>query len=324
MNKLNFSVLVVLTIVLGLSSCGVKPKNGRTDTRTSGYATFASDESFSPIIEEQREIFEHLYPQTSLTPIYTNERSAMDMLMDEDIQLAITSRRFTEREKEYFKNRKCTPMEFILAYDALALIVNNNNLDSCISKQDFKDVLLGNKTKWSDINPDSKLGDIEVVFDHQHSSTVQYCVDSLLEGTPINSPNIYAVDKSADVISYVERYPNAIGIVGSNWLNDKRDTTNVTFNRNVRVMFVSRIHPATLRSSWRPYQYYIYNGNYPFIRTIYALVADPRRALPYNFAMFINKDQRAQKIFHKSGLLPYHAGTNVRNIVVNGGESAND
>ncbi len=299
-----------------MSSCGDKPKNGRTDTYSTGSLSFVCDESFAPIIDEQCEVFQTIYPKAFLTPNYTNELDGINMLMKGETMLAIATRRFKPSEKQNLKDRKFQPAEFTLAYDGLALIVNNANVDSCISVQDLKSVLLGEKTLWREINPENKFDSIEVVFDNPQSSTVHYCVDSLLDGTPINSPHIYAVQKSSEVIDFVERHPNAIGIIGSNWLNDKRDTTNVTFKRNIRVMGVSRIHPATLRSSWKPYQAYLYNGNYPLVRTIYALVNDPLHALPYGFAGFMFNDHRGQLIFFKAGLLPYRANINVREVVV--------
>jgi phosphate transport system substrate-binding protein len=159
------------------------------------------------------------------------------------------------------------------------------------------------------------MGDIEVVFDNSKSSTVHYCVDSLLGGKPINSPNIYAVKKSSEVINFVEKHPNSIGIIGSNWLNDKRDTTNVTFKRNIRVMSVSKLHPATPGNSFKPYQYYIYNGMYPLIRTLYALLNDPNNGLPWGFAHFV-ESPKGQLIIFKSGLLPRRGDMTVREVNV--------
>lgn len=312
-----FNIAVGLTLILGvLASCHDKPKNERTDTYSSGTIKFVSDESFSPIIDEEREVFEAIYPNADLTPMYTNELDGVNMLMNEEVYLAITSRNFTEKEKKNLEDRKFRPIAIPLAKDGLALIVNNSNPDSIISVHDIKLVLSGKVTKWDKLYPESKLGDIEVAFDNKQSSTVHYCVDSLLDGQPINSPNIYAVEKSAEVIDFVEKHPNAIGIVGSNWLNDKRDTTNVTFNRNIRVMGVSKIHPATPISSWKPYQFYIYNGNYPLIRIIYALLNDPRHGLPWGFTNFMAADYRGQLVFHRAGLLPYRGVMTVREVNV--------
>lgn len=93
--------------------------------------------------------------------------------------------------------------------------------------------------------------------------------------------------------------------------------TNVTFKRNIRVMAVSKIHPATVESSWKPYQFYLYNGNYPLVRTIYALLNDPYHGLPWGFTNFIAADHRGQLIIHKAGLLPYRANMAVREVFVN-------
>lgn len=316
--KINvFNTFVGLTLILGLfASCKDKPKNGRTDTYSSGTIKFVSDDSFSPIIDEQREIFEFVYPKAKLVPIYTNELDGVNMLMKEQVYLAITSRNFTDKEVANLEARRFQPIAIPLAFDGLALIVNNSNPDTIISVNDIKQILSGKVAKWKALYPNSKLDSIEVAFDNKQSSTVHYCVDSLLGGKPINSPNIYAVDKSAEVIDFVEKHPNAIGIIGSNWLNDKRDTTNVTFKRNIRVMGVSRIHPATVESSWKPYQYYLWNGNYPLVRTIYALLNDPRHGLPWGFANFMSADSRGQRIFFKAGLLPYRGNMTVREVSV--------
>jgi len=59
MKKNLFYTFVGLTLFLGMfSSCEDKPKNGRTDTYSSGAISFASDESFSPIIDEEIQVKE--------------------------------------------------------------------------------------------------------------------------------------------------------------------------------------------------------------------------------------------------------------------------
>ena len=117
------------------------------------------------------------------------------------------------------------------------------------------------------------------------------------------------------MIDYVEKTPNAIGIIGSNWLNDKRDTTNLTFNKNIRTTSVSRLDVATPANSWKPYQYYIYNGNYPLCRTIYALLNDPMRGLPWGFSHFLTSP-KGQLLVLKTGLLPVSGNIVIRDVKV--------
>ena len=317
MTKRTFNILVGLTLTLGLLwSCHNKPKNGRTDTYSSGTMTSVSDESFSPIIEEDREVFEHTYHQATIKRIYTNDIDGINMLMERKVWLTVASKRLRESQIKNLKDRKYVARCIPIAYDGLALIVNNENPDTCISIKDIKRVLTGEVTKWSEVYPNSKLGDFDVVFDNAKSSTVHFCIDSILGGKPISSPKVEAVKKSAEVINYVSAHKNAIGIIGSNWLNDARDSTNVTFKKNIRVVSVSRLDEATPMNSWKPYQFYIYNGNYPLVRTIYAICTDPRQGLPWGFCNFL-QSPIGQKIFFKAGLLPARGNMAVREVVVN-------
>ena len=286
MKRTTSYIIVGLQIVLALfSSCSnnKKGKDGRTDTYSSGTISFVSDESFSPVIEEECAVFQYDYPQAKLKPIYTSESDAINKLLE--------------------------------GKTWLAFIVNRDNKDTLISIKDIQNIMMGKTIKWKQLNKGENKGEITVVFDNPKSSTVHYIEDSILGGKPIINKNVVAVNKTSEVIKYVEKNPDAIGIIGNNWLNDKRDSTNLTFNKNIRVMSVSRIHPATAASSRKPYQYYIYNGEYPLIRTIYALLNDPRQGLPWGFAHFI-QGPKGQRIVMKAGLLPVLGDINVRDVNV--------
>lgn len=290
-----------------------KPVNGRTDTPTSGTIEFVSDESFSPIIEELRKQFEFKFPKAHLQPRYTNEIEGLQMIKDLKTCLFITSRGLLPSEIAYLKTKRQLPQVFPIGYDGLALIVNRANQDTCITVADVKRVLSGQAKDWADVVPGSKRGNIEVVFDNQSSATLHYVVDSILGGKPINSTNIVAAKTSKEVINYVDRTPNAIGVIGSNWLNDHRDSTNTTFKKNINVMSVSVKDKATPMNSWKPYQAYMLDGRYPFVRTLYAIVVDPQKGLPNSFANYI-AGPTGQLIIFKSGLLPYRGDIMVKTV----------
>ncbi|MBF1454282.1 MAG: substrate-binding domain-containing protein, partial [Prevotella nanceiensis] len=101
-----------------LFSCGKKKsKDGRTDTYSSGSVSFVADESFSPIIEEERDVFEATYPKAKVTPIYSNEVDGMNMLLRGETHLLIAARDFTEKEKQNLKERNFAPKSMPIAYD---------------------------------------------------------------------------------------------------------------------------------------------------------------------------------------------------------------
>ena len=305
-----------LTLILGLFlACGNKPNPEQEEAYQKAAAIFTADESFYPILDEELYYFQN---QTldSITPVYINEQDAVRKLMKLETWLAFTTRDFTVKERQNLIDRKYLPRAIPIAYDGLAIIVNNTNPDTCITVKDFARILRGEVSEWKEIYPQNKLGVIDVVFDNPLSSTVRWCVDSILGGKQFSAKNIGAVQTSAAVIDYVEKHSNALVIIGSNWLNDKRDTTNVTFKKNITVMGVSKMDSAKSYNSWQPYQFYLYNGNYPLRRTIYALLNDTRNGVPSGFTHFIQLP-KGQKIILRSGLLPRTANMNVRDVIVN-------
>ena len=68
------------------------------------------------------------------------------------------------------------------------------------------------------------------------------------------------------------RTPDAIGIIGVNWLSDRNDSTGLSFSKEVRLMSVSAADKAMPDNSYKPYQAYLYYGDYPLARSIYALL----------------------------------------------------
>ncbi len=311
---LNYAFLGLLLTGFAIASCDNSDKRGgRTDTPTSGEISFAADESFSPVIGELIDQFQFKYPKAKLNPIYTNENDGFNLIKEMKTCLFFTSRPLKDSEVAYLKTKKQLPSVFPIGYDGLAIIVNPNNNDTCISVKDFKRILQGEVTKWNEVYKNSKLGDFEVVFDNNQSATLHYVVDSILDGKPIDNPHITAAKTSADVIDYVHDTPNAIGVIGSNWLNDKRDSTNLTFIKNIRVMSVSVKDEATPGNSWKPYQAYLLDGRYPFARTIYAICVDPQRALPWSFANYVTSPV-GQLIVLKTGLLPYRGDITLKKV----------
>lgn len=308
--------LVFIVSVVFLSSCGEKKaKDGRTDTPISGTIKFAADESFSQFIDEELQVYQYRFPQTHLLPVYTDDNTGMKMLLDLKVNLLFSSHGLQKGEDAILRGKGPIPSVFPVGYDGIAFIINKSNLDSCITVTDVKRLLKGEVTTWNQLYPHSDKGNIEVVFDNKASATLHFVVDSILEGKNIKSQNIVAAKNSKSVIEYVKKTPNAIGVIGSNWLNDRSDSSNTTFRNDIRVMAISKTSKAEDYNSWQPYQAYFLDGRYPFVRTIYAIVADPHKALPWAFANFI-AGPIGQKIMLKTGLLPYRGEITIREVKI--------
>lgn len=323
MNK-SFFYAFFLTLIMSLVSCGDsnngKNKDGKKvvkETLSSGAIQIASDESLSPIVEEERSQFEFLCRnKAQVTPIYTNDVDGFEQLMSGKIHLYFTTRDLKKSEQEYMKTQRgSSPLVYKLGYDGVTFIVNRENKDTCITVGDVQRILSGETTNWSQVVKGSKRGEIKVVFDNKESATVSYCIDSILGGKPINSPNIVAAKNSKGVIETVESTPNAIGIIGSNWVMDHRDPKHLTFNMNIQVMSVTKAAEATPKNSRKPFQAYLLDGSYPFVRTIYAILSSRVHKLSLGFAEYC-ASPNGQLIILRSGLLPYRGDMELKEVNV--------
>jgi len=298
-------------IVFGLYSCGNNNSStSETDTPTSGKETICVDETFKPIIEEEIDVFESEYKSATITPKYKTENDVFNDFFKDSIDLIVVTRGLTAKEKKFFEDKKMFPIETRIAFDGLALVVNNKNIDTLITVKDVKKILTGEITKWSQINPKSKLGDISVVFDNKNSSTVRYAVDSICKGKEL-SPSLSALTYNADVLDYVAKTDNAIGIIGVNWVSNKSDSTALSFLSKVKVMGVSKADVATYENSYQPFQAYIAQRVYPFIRTIYMINNEGRSGLAGGFTGFVAGD-KGQRIVKRAGILPATANVVIK------------
>jgi phosphate transport system substrate-binding protein len=288
---------------MSFSSCKKKNKDGKwLDTTTTGIIPIACDECFLPIIRAEIDVFESIYKSANILPIYTNEVEAIDLLMKDSVRLAVVSRDLSEKEKAAFLVKKMQVRARKIAVDAIALIVNKENQDTIIGVPVIKKILTGEITEWNQIYPGSKLGKIDVMFDNPNSSTVRYAIDSICYGEPL-SDKLYAQKTNMDVVEMVAKLPNALGIIGVNWISNENDTTNMSFSQKIKVMAVSPKEEANYENSFQPYQAYIALNDYPLTRDVFILLSDPRSGLSTGFTSFVMSD-RGQRIILKSGILP--------------------
>jgi len=222
--------------------------------------------------------------------------------LKDSVRMIIATRTLNKEENDYFKNSKIFPKEVKIAVDGIALIVYKENIDTMLTTKMIQDILIGKIKTWDEVNPESKLGPIKVIFDNPHSSTAEFAVKSICNNKPLSS-ELSALNNNHDVIDFVAKTPNAIGIIGVNWISNQRDTTCMGFLDRIKVIAVSKEDIATEANSFQPYQAYLANGQYAFTRNVYAILADPRVGLTSGFTSFITSD-RGQRIILKSGILP--------------------
>ena len=314
-SRLFFRAFIVAASAMMMLSCD---RHKPTDSSTSGITTLICDATIKNVISQEVDVFEFTYPKASIMTWYTDEHSAIDSLVTMKSSLIITARQLTDKQKEYLKSQNRNVRTQQIAVDAIAIIVNPaNNIDE-LSICELRDIMTGKAERWDDVFP-SKLGKIQVVFDHAGSSTVKYVTDSLLRGEKFTS-EVYACENSEEVFREVEKRKNAIGVIGVSWITadlENADTDNRTMQQKVAdlqkndtsaIDFTSRIKVLKIRrdncpTAYKPYQLYIYEGNYPLYRSIYVTTTAPNGSLAHGFYSFLT-GFIGQKIILGTGVMP--------------------
>ena len=297
--------MFICLVAVFLCSCD-RRKITRTDTETSGFAMIAGDECFAPIIKEELDVFTGLNAEAEIFPVYTGERELFDLLLSDSIRLIIAARDLTANEKERIKSLRLTPRSQKVARDGIALIVNKSNKDSLINVTTLKKIMTGEISDWNDLNThgESKLKPrpIKVVFDNPNSSTLRYINESVAQGA-VMSEKLRALDSNPEVIDFVAKNPDALGIIGVNWISNPNDSTKLSFDETIRVMSVGVGENISEDNTYKPYPAFLNNGNYPLTRDVYVILTDLRETLPAGFVKFISGDA-GQRIILKAGLVP--------------------
>lgn len=300
---------LLLVLFLGLFCLFIvgchKKKTGDTytDTPTTGKVSIAVDETFQPIIAAELPVFHAMYKYASIQPIYLPENAAINLLLHDSVRLAVVSRPLTIKEMNFFHSRKFFPKEVPVAVDGIAVLVNPSNPDTLFSVSQLRKMMLGEISDWNQVNPSSKSGKVKVVFDNPNSSIVRFIVDSITKTGNLGN-QLSAMSYNLDVVDFISKNPNAIGLIGVSWISDSRDLKSLSFLKKVKVAGISASEVATAENSYQPFQAYIATGKYPLTRFVYMILSEPRAGLGTGFTSFVASD-KGQRIILKTGVLPY-------------------
>jgi phosphate transport system substrate-binding protein len=298
--------------VLSVSCGGSQSKN--TDTPTSGRIKLGVDDSYKLMTDAQIFMFTQLYKDAKVDTFYDSETNLINLFMKDSIETMIVGRELTDKQLKYLRDRSFNARTTLLAYDAIAFVVNKKNKHTNFFYDQIKDIFTGKATTWRQIDPKvSGLGKISVLFDRNGSSNISYFQDKFKLK---DYPSTFSATKSnADIISYVEKNPSAIGIIGVNWISDPADSVTQNFLSRVAVAGVSAIEGSNTTGDdfYQPYQYNIVNQTYPFTRKIYFIDRQTYTGLGTGLSAFM-AGEKGQTIILRSGMVP--AATPVRVVEI--------
>ena len=299
--KHQFTCLLTILSALVLTTCNTNPNAKLYETATRGDIKIGVDESFTLLADAELYVFQSIYTSAHITPLYKPEIDVLNDFMNDSIRMMITASKLTQEETEFLKSKLINPRTTTIAYDGLAFIVNNRNKDSLLIYSELKDIFKGKISRWDQMNPTNKAGKILIAFDNNKSSNVRF-IREKFEISDSFPPNCMAANNNNEVINFVEKNINALGVVAVNWISDKNDSISRGFLNRVRVTGISQEYDTEGTDFYKPYQAYIADKSYPLVREVYAINRETFTGLGTGFIKYLSNE--GQRIVLQMGMVP--------------------
>ena len=295
------SGLLLIFAAITLVTCKNQGTATLRETPTSGDIKIGADESFQPIVDAELATFTTLYKYAHITPVYKPENELVADFLNDSVKVIVSSWAPSDEQRKVLLDMQTVVRTSVVAYDALALVLNKSNPDSLLTYDNVKGIMTGKITDWKQINSDSKLGAVNIVFDNTNSGNFRYFREKFQLPQQLGQ-NFFAVNNNPEVIDYVSESPGAIGIVSVNWISDKDDSLSYSFLNKIKVAAVSLPHLDN-STFYLPVQGSIYDKTYPFVREVNMNSRESFTGLGSGFVSFVS-GEKGQRIILKSGLVP--------------------
>jgi phosphate transport system substrate-binding protein len=292
--KYRFLLLTMLPFLFFISCENEKV----LDNQTSGSIKILIDETYKPVMEQQIKIFTSRYPDAKILAEYKPEAECIKTFLEDSTRVVFVTRDLTDEEKAYGESKKFITKSMPMARDAVAFITSKENSNPVFKIADLRKILLGDSTQKK----------YQIVFDNQSSSTVRYITDSILYGKKI-AGDVFATKTSEEVIDYVSKNKNAIGVVGVSWVADNSDSTTETFLSKINVAGIWGDTDSSL-DYIKPYQAYIGLKEYPCTRNFYFISKETWTGLGTGLVNYLCKD--GQLVFKQAKMFPLRVNVLLR------------
>ncbi len=306
MNNKLLNIFFALAVAFTLISCGQTEKEKNLSTPVSGTLKIGIDETLQPLAKEELEAFMAEYNRATIIPSYKPEVDIVNDFLKDSVEVLMLSRKITPQENKIFEAKELVLSTSKVAFDAIALALNKSNEDTIYTYEQITDLFSGKIKDWSEINH-KKNGTINIVFDSKNSSTLRYMRDHFCKDGKLPS-NWTALNSNPEVIDYVNKNKNAIGVIGVNWISNYHEKKAISYSNKISLARIyppdSIKNPDNLPYGPRPEN--IARRLYPLYRDIYMISREGRSGLGSGFMSYV-ATEKGQTIILQAGLVPANA-----------------
>ena len=238
-----------------------------------------------PITQELSEDYINEHPGTEIIVTGGGSGVGLSALRDNTTDIAMSSRPMKFSEKLKFKQSGQDIKEVIIAYDAMAVIVNPTNPVNRLTREQLEAIFRGKITNWKEVGGnDMKI----VVYSRETSSgTYEFFKESVLKNKNYMS-SILSMPATGAIIQSVSQTKGAIGYIGLAYLNPKVKALAISYDG---------IHYSL------PSIENAISKEYPVVRPLYYYYDTAKEEQVEPFIKYILSD-KGQSAMRKKGFVP--------------------
>lgn len=258
-----------------------------------------TSEDIFPVVDLQVNAFQRMYEEVKIVNRSASTREAFVQMLNDSIRLVVAARQLNEEERTVALKNEFTIDSITIAYDGVAVIVNEKNKLTQLTTSELNGILTGTTQRWSAFQLSSLSSAIVIATGDPNSGVTEYLKHAVAGGEAF-SPNLLPCQSTPDVVAIVKDRPNAIGFISTAWLS--------TLPENVRALEIGdprfrRDSTTTAMEYFLPHQAYIYQRLYPLSRTVYVFAHNVGKGVGLGFMSFAAGSD-GQKIIVSNGLVP--------------------
>ena len=213
-------------------------------------------------------------------------------LLNKTVDLANASRQIKEEEISKARENGADPVEFVVARDAIAVIVHPQNPVTELTLAQISDIYSGKITNWLEVGGEDRP--IVRLSRETNSGTHVYFLETVLrlgekENKTLFSQNTLLLPSSEGIINEVRQNPNAIGYDGLGYV--PADLKVLAISKKLGEAFV------------RPSVETVNDGTYPIARDLYVYTAGQPTGAVKDYLDWMFSDE-AQEIVAALGFVP--------------------
>jgi phosphate transport system substrate-binding protein len=222
MKRLELSpFLLIMFMMILLSGCSLDGRNeSKTPVETIDNKGSDTMVNLALAWAEQYQVD---HPEVEMAVTGGGSGTGIAALINNSVDIANASRRIKEEEIKDAEANGVTPVEFIVARDAIGVIVHPSNPVAQLTRQQLSDIYSGKISNWRELGGEDRP--IVRLSRESNSGTHVYFLEQVVrlgdkENKTLFSANTLLLPSSEVIVNEVRQNPNAIGYDGLGYIPD--------------------------------------------------------------------------------------------------------